>query len=331
MSRLALIRLAVAGVAAAAAPACGIGFADDASGGDHDLPTVGAGPFDRLEVDEGTPADEPWLVSDRTLDVTQPELVARPGGGFVFFVTREPADLPAGDTTIWRGAVTDPRLLPDEPPALVLAADQAWEEGHVAGPAVVALDDRLVMFYEGGLAAPQIGRAESTDGGRTWQKAPAPILAGARAPGAAFDGTRWLLAYVRPAEPGIWLARSADGVTFAADPIPALMPSGVVRAFDQIEVGAPALGWQVESTGRGHWALWFAGLEEQPDPGDAPRYAVGYAASFDGMDWQRLAGGRPVLAAPAGDPEVLVEGASATLLFAGPNGRRLAVGVAEHP
>jgi hypothetical protein len=176
-----------------------------------------------------------------------------------------------------------------------------------------------------------LGRAEPTDGGLTWQKAAAPVLSGVLAPSDATDGSRWLAAFTRPGDPGLWLARSDDGLAWTVDADAFLLPSGVADSFEQVSLASPALAWLVESTGRGHWALWYGGLEEVPDPGDAARYAIGYAASFDGMAWGRLAGGRPVLAAPAGAPTVLVDGPSATLLFDAPNGRRLAVGVATHP
>lgn len=322
---------AVVLVPLALAAGCGFGFADDTSGGNSGLPTSGAGPFERPESDPETPAEEPWLLSMRILDLTQPAIIGRDGGGFVFFFGREPADLPAGDTQIWRGAAPDAHQLPDESPAAVLLADQPWEEGHVGAPAIVELGDRLVMFYEGGLATPQLGRAESTDGGHTWQKSAAPILGDARGPGAAFDGSGWIIAFTRATAPGIWLARSADGTSFVPDDAPVLEASGIEGSFERIEVADPALGWVVESSGRGHWALWYGGLEEVPDDGDAPRYAVGYAASFDGMAWSRLAGGRPVLAAPAGAPSVLVEGTEATLLYQANDGLRPALGIALHP
>lgn len=311
---------------------CGIGFADDASGGRENLPTVGAGPYRKLPFDENTPADEPWLATDRILDFTEPAIAARPGGGFVFFVTRESPDLPAGDSQIWRGSIADPTDLPDEPIAPVVTADQAWEEGHVAAPSIVDLGDaHYLMYYEGGLSTVQIGRAESTDGGRTWTKSSAPVLADAALPSIATDGTTWLAAFTRAGQSSIWLARSDDSIAWVADAAPTLTPSGVTDSFEKTAVSSPHLAWLVESTGRGHWALWYDGLEDPPDPGDAPRYAIGYAASFDGMDWGRLAGGRPVLAAPAGAPAVLVDGPRATLLFDAVNGRRLAVGVASHP
>ncbi|HUQ07808.1 MAG TPA: sialidase family protein [Kofleriaceae bacterium] len=314
---------------------CGIGFADDASGGKNDLPSVGAGPYRKLAADENTPADEPWLVTERTIDFTEPAIVARAGGGFTFFVTRESPDPPVGDSEIWRGAILDPTEIPDEPIAPVLTADAAWEEGHVAAPSIVDLGgDRLLMFYEGGLATRALGRAESSDGGHTWTKSAAPVLTDAALASVATDGALWLAAFTRPgpsAEPGIFLARSDDGLTWVADTTAILLPSGIPDSFEEVAVSSPHLAWLEESTGRGHWALWYGGLEDLPDPGDAPRYAVGYAASFDGMDWDRLGGGRPVLSAPAGAPTVIVDGPRATLLFDAANGRRLAVGVALHP
>lgn len=310
---------------------CGLGLADDTSGGGEGLPSTGAGPYQRLEPDETTPADEPWLATDRLLDFTQPAILARAGGGFVFFLTREPPDEPAGDTVILRGALRDPRELPDEPAAVVLTADLAWEEGHVAAPALVERAGQLVMIYEGGVASPQLGRATSTDGGRTWQKDAAPILADARDPAVAFDGTTWLLAFTRPGIAGLWLARSTDGLAFTPEAEPFLLPSGAEDSFERVDVAGPSLAWLVESSGRGHFALWYGGLEELPDEGDAPRHAVGYAASFDGLAWDRPAGGRPVLAAPAGAPAVLVDGTTATLLFQAQNGLRPAVGIARHP
>ena len=311
---------------------CGLGFADDTSGGADDLPTTGAGPFRRLPTDLDAPLDEPWLASDRSLDQTEPELIARAGGGFHYFVTREPPDLPRGDTVILRGGVRSLRALPDEELVPVLTADQPWEEGHVAAPAIVDLGDRLVVYYEGGLTQPGIGRAESTDRGRTWQKDPGPVLAGATSPGAAFDGTTWLLAVTRPDALGIWLARSAEGRAFTLDPAPVVTARGDLDgAFDRLAVTQPCLRWLEESSGRGHFTLWFAGLEESPGEGDPPRYAVGYAASFEGDRWSRPAGKGPVLIAPAGAPAVLVEGTRATLLFDAANGSRPSVGVATHP
>ena len=45
--------------AALLAGGCGLGIVDNTSGGGDNLPTLGAGPYGRLELDFATPADEP--------------------------------------------------------------------------------------------------------------------------------------------------------------------------------------------------------------------------------------------------------------------------------
>lgn len=316
-------------------PACGLGVADDSSGGRTELPSSGAGPFKRLAFDSATPADEPWLLADPVLEVTEPALVARPGGGVDAWVTRESAELPAGDTEIWFAELPDLHGLTTAPFAPALTADLPWEDGHVGGPAIVALPDRLVMFYAGG---DDIGRAESTDGGRSWTKRAAPVLTGATSPGAGFDGETWLLAFTAPGEPmaaaaaGIMLARSTDGVTFTRDPEPIVTPrGGAPKVYDAAATTAPALGWIVEGTGRGHWALWYAGLGRFPAVGDAPSFAIGYAGSWDGSAWQRAAGDRPIVAAPAGAPSVVLVGNHGVMAYDALNGRRSGVGLAATP
>lgn len=312
---------------ALALPACGFGLADDSSGGHDDLPATGAGPFKRLEYDSATPADEPWLATDPVLELTEPALWPRRGGGYLAFVTRESAAEPAGDTSIWRAELSSLTELPT-PFASVVEPDLSWEEGHVGAPALIADGGTLVMFYAGGAG---IGRADSTDGGVTWTKWPAPILTNATSPGAAYDGANWLLAFV-DASGAIGVARSTDGHDFVRDPDP-IMTARVddPDAFDHVGVAAPALAWLVEGTGRGHWALWYAGLEKSPAAGDNPLYAIGYAASWDGATWSRLPGNRPVAAAPAADPSVVISGNHGLMAFAAFNGRRSAIGLATTP
>ena len=184
------------------------------------------------------------------------------------------------------------------------------------------------MFYAGGTG---IGRADSTDGGRTWTKWPAPILTDATSPGLAYDGATWLLAFV-DGSGGIGLARSTDGHAFERAAAPIVVPrADDPKAFDHAAVAAPALGWIEEGTGRGHWALWYAGLKKLPVGTDAPLYAIGYAASWDGASWSLLAGNRPVTAAPASDPAVLLQGNHGVMAFAAVNGRRRAIGLAVTP
>lgn len=315
--------------------ACGFGFADDTSGGKDHLPAAGAGPFRRPAFDLATPIDEPWLASDRLLELDEPAAVARAGGGIRYWVGREVAGEPLGDTQIWAGALADLRATPDEL-ALALAADQPWEQGRVGAPAVVvdpADREHLIMFYEGGAAAPAVGRADSTDGGRTWQKHAGPVLDAARSPGAAWDGETWLLAVERPAAAGLWLARSADGVAFTLDDAPVFTArADVGGAFDAVAIREPSLAWTVESTGRGVWMMWYAGTDRPPPDDDAPwLFATGYAASFDGVEWHRLAGVRPILAEPAGAPTVVLgDGGPDYLLYGAVNSQRRSVGIATH-
>jgi hypothetical protein len=319
----------------ALASGCGLGFADDTSGGRDNLPAAGAGPFRRPPFDLDTPLDEPWLAIDPALELDEPAALPRDGGGVRYWLSREPAALPAGDTQIWTGALADVRAAP-EPLTLALAADQAWEQGRVAAPALIADaadPEHLVMFYEGGLADPAIGRADSHDGGASWQKHGAPVLTAARSPGAAWDGATWLLAVERPAAAGIWLARSADGLAFTLDDAPALTARATIAgAFDAVAIGEPSLTWIEPSTGRGVWAMWFAGTDMPPPTDDMPRrYSIGYAASFDGVEWHRLAGTRAILGDPAGAPTVVLgDGGPDYLLYAATQSRRRAVGIATH-
>jgi hypothetical protein len=131
------------------------------------------------------PLEEPLVAVDQILEYTEPALLAD-GDGYLLFVTREPADAPVGDTAIWRAELPALDALTAAPALTqVLVADQAWEGGRVGAPALVDLGDRLVLFYAG---VDAIGRAESTDRGRTWTKGAAPVVTGATSPGVAFDG-----------------------------------------------------------------------------------------------------------------------------------------------
>ena len=308
--------------------ACGFGLADDTSGGRDDLPLSGAGPFKKLEADDTTAADEPWVAVDPVLELTEAALTTRPGGGQVVYVTRESAAEPAGDTSIWRAELPDVRELPT-PFVEVMIADRTWEEGRVGAPAFIREGETLVMFYAAGVDS--VGRADSIDGGLTWTKWPAPLLTGITSPAIGYDGATWLLAFV-DATGAIGLARSVDGHDFTRDAAPILAPrTDDVKAFDHVGVAAPALAWLVEGTGRGHWALWYAGIEESPAEGERPLYAIGYAASWDGVSWSRLPGNRPIAAAPASEPAVVLDGNHGVMAYTAPSGRRQAIGLAVTP
>ncbi|HVV87941.1 MAG TPA: hypothetical protein VHE35_33100 [Kofleriaceae bacterium] len=322
-------------LSALALAACGLGFADDTSGGKDNLPATGAGPFRRPAFDLDTPIDEPWIALDPALDLDEPAALPRAGGGVRYWLSHEDASPPVGDTQIWAGALADLRSAPD-PLVLALAADQPWEEGRVAAPAVIAdraTDGHLIMFYEGGLADPAIGRADSFDDGQTWQKHTGPVIPSGRSPGAAWVGTTWLVALERPPAAGIWFARSADGVAFTVDDAPTFTARGdVAGAFDSVAIGQPSLAWIEESTGRGLWMMWYAGTKVPEPTDDTPwRFAIGYAASFDGVAWERAGGTRAILGDPAGAPTVVLgDGGPDYLLYAATESRRRAIGIATH-
>ena len=319
---------AAAIVAALAVAGCGLGVGDS-SGGSDNLPTLAAGPYARLRPAAATAAAEPWLLTATDALLRDPALLPRADGGLRVWLTIDPV----GDAPpeIGYAELPGPRDAPDRVVARVVAADQPWEEGRVGAPAVVADGDRLLLFYQGGVAAPAIGRAESTDDGATWTKAAAPVLAGARAPSAAVvDGVVHLFATLSD-RPGVFHAVDDGRGGFTVDPTPVVAPRpDVAGAFDRAAVADPCVLVQELATGRLHWSLWFTGFDL--DPGDeraAP--SVGYAASFDGTNWQRPGDVGPVLAAPATGPAVLVRQHGGLMLFSSQRNLRDAIAAAQHP
>lgn len=126
---------------------CGFGLVDSGSGGGEHLPTLGAGPYGRLEPDFDTPADEPFVVAARDEDYADPACLRRAGGGYRLWFT-------LGDGAIGYAEVGDLHEVLAVGPIVVLA--------DAAAPSVtVAPDGTLEMWFErgGGLAV-----ARSSDG-----------------------------------------------------------------------------------------------------------------------------------------------------------------------
>jgi hypothetical protein len=208
----------------------------------------------------------------------------------------------------------------------VLVADRTWEEGRVGAPAIVAEGDTLVMFYAGG----DRDRPRRLDRRRP----DLDQVAGAGPDrrdlaGVAYDGATWLLAFVdgrRRDRPGPLRRRprvhpaAAPILTARADDPDAFDHAAVARRRWPGSSRAPAA-----ATGR----CGTPALRKPPARTDAPLYAIGYAASWDGASWSPLAGNRPVAAAPAGDPAVLLDGNHGVMAFAAVNGRsQVAIGLA---
>jgi hypothetical protein len=306
---------------------CGLGVVESGSGGGDNLPTLGAGPYGRLQTDFATPADEPYVVASRFDTYRDPAALPRDDGGLrVWFTARADADPPDADH-IGYAELPSVRDLPDGPPTAAFVAELAWEEGRVAAPAVIRDGDTLVMFYTGSAAS--IGRALSTDDGATWTRDAAPVLEGARDPSAVLvDGT-WHLFFTRPDAPGIWRARG-DGASFTVDDAPVVVPRPEDgAAFDRLAVLAPFATIDTSDAGRPHWHLWFEGA--RPGAGGAEEHAVGYAGSFDGNRWERFGGPDPVLTAPAAGPCVLLDGPTSLMLFHEEQQLHLGVAAAVHP
>lgn len=308
---------------------CGFGLIGDDPGGADNLPTLGAGPFDKPNLDFDTPAEEPYVIVDRRASLTDPSALGRADGGFRIYYSRFEDDAPGAE--IWVAEIPGVTELPDVAPAPALTATDAWEQDDVRAPSVVDLgDDRLVMYYQGGVADPAIGRADSDDGGATWVKHPGnPLVTGALAPSAVSIEGRFLLAFTQAGDPGIFLADSDDGERFSDTRI-AVMASGAEDTFDELAVLEPCLVARETEARRVVYGLFYVGLS----PGDEDIAAIGYAGSFDAVTWELLGTGKPVLQAllpSETGPGAVVGSTTATLFFSEPRQNRGRIAAAVHP
>jgi hypothetical protein len=329
---------------AAAAAGCGLGIVGEEERGQVHLPTRGAGPYGKLAADRDTPADEPYLVSEFRVHLRDPAALRRRDGGFrIWFGRVEVGNERAGE--IWMTELPGLRALPDVPPGPALVPDQPWEQGWVGAPSVLEMPDgALVMLYQGGIDAPAIGRADSPDQGRTWQKHPGnPVLVDAAGPGAAlvpdaddpWDETiaSWVMYLTRPGTPGIFRADSPDGLAWTIQPEPVLLPrTHLPQAFDHHAVSDPFVVIRRTASGMLHHGMFFNGVDRS---GANSTVSVGWAGSFDGLDWHRLASPDQPVLAPGGvsehAPAVLLEPDGSFLFFheGQPGAQRIAVAV--HP
>lgn len=316
--------------------ACGLGPFDDEPGGRDNLPTRAAGPYDKPEIDFATPADEPYVLADITGNLRDPSPLLRPDGGLRIWYTREDPDDDSAE--IWYAELPDVHSVPDVPARFALAPDVAWEGDFVGEPSVLDLGGgRLVMYYRGGIDAPAIGRADSSDDGASWQKhAGNPVLTGATDPAAALLADTTALYFVDPESPGIHAATAADGIAFARETAPVVVARpALADAFDTREVGEPfALVTATRDDAEPvHVGLFFTGTRPGGDPGTLIT-AIGYAASYDGRSFDRFFGVDPVL--EGGPPSdggagVISVAAGGVLFFHELVQTRYRIGAALHP
>ncbi|MBT8492420.1 MAG: glycoside hydrolase, partial [Deltaproteobacteria bacterium] len=230
-------------IACVALAGCSLGYIDNESGGSSNLPTLGAGPFAKPQIDFDTPAEEPFVIVQNRVSLFEPTVLERDDGGFRLWFSRQEDD--SDEVQIWTGELPDILELPDTQFRAALVADQSWEEGRVSAPSVVELaDGRLFMLYEGGITAPGIGLAISTDGGANWQKSDAnPVIPDAISPGLGDARGRLLAVFLRPAnDQEIFAADSDDGASWeirSESVIGTRVDDG--DAFDQQSLSSPSL------------------------------------------------------------------------------------------
>ena len=308
---------------------CGFGPFAGEGGGRENLPVRGAGFFKKLAIDFDTPADEPYLIADNVASMSDAAGLWRPGGGVRLWFTRTED----GASEIWRAEIESVTEWPDVPPAPALQPDLAWEQGFVGKPTVVEdADGGLVMYYQGGVADPAIGRAIS-DNGVDWTKDAEPMLTDAGAPSAGRFDDRWFLAYTVEGEDGIFFAESDDGRSFAQPTTVVQSRPDVEEAFDSDGVLDPGLTVSTNTDGTPHFGVVFTGVQP-PENEDPPLTTIGYAGSYDGTTWERALEGEPILHEPVpgeGGPSLLLEPGRALLLFHEERVAKLRIGAAVSP
>jgi hypothetical protein len=315
------------------APGCGLGVVESQSGGADHLPTQGAGPYGKLGLDLETAADEPYVVSAFRVHVRDPSALRRQDGGVRLWFGYETA-LDGTESAIWHAELPDITELPDVPPEPALVADEPWEQGWVGAPSVIERSGgALVMFYQGGVNALAIGRADSNDDGRTWQKhASNPVVSNAAEPALALDpGGTWLLYLTRPGQAGIFRAESAEGLNFTLGDQAVLLPRPEqAEAYDRYGVSDPALVVRVSAAGRPHYGMFFNGA------GEDGVVSIGWAGSFDGIEWHRFASPDEPVLVESGDtsehgPTALLEADQGFLFFHEERQGVQRIAVAVHP
>jgi hypothetical protein len=320
-----MMKNAAIGVLACALAACGMGPFADEGGGSSNLPVSGAGPYRVLSDDFDTPAEEPYVLAQPIVSLSDPAVLSRDDGGFDLYYTRQEDDT----REIWHVTLSSIHELPGTP-RQILVADQPWEEGRIGSVSVVEDGDSLVLFYHAGAEGQMLGRAESRDGGATFVKNESPIV------DEAYDGSvtlfdgRWFFVHVDEGEGRVLLRESDDGLVFSEAREIVEARYAIDGTFDQRALRSPALHLQETLSGETHFGLFYTGVSIDNE-GNATE-GIGYMGSHGGVEWQRFLEGLPILnpgAAGAGAPSPVVGTSSAHLFFHQPRqGRgRIAVGI----
>lgn len=260
----------------------GCGSLGSPGGGDSDLATIASGPFRRLDDDE-LPGGEALLglAADDVPDGLT--VVALPSGRrlLCYAVSRA-----AGPRALFCASREAPDVSFTHSATPVLSATLGWEGAELLDPSLrVEPDGSVLLAYatpDGG-----IGIARSRDEGQTFERErDEPIVVGAgwetapvRRPALARLGSRDWLYYDGGA--GIGVATSDDGATWRSEPRPVLRV-GTAGRFDAVAIGAPTVHVETTVAGRERIGLWYDARDELDVT------TIGYAASFDGIDFDRL-------------------------------------------
>jgi hypothetical protein len=251
-----------------------------------DLPSAEMGPFRALQNQElkGT---APFVLDDSRAQYTDAAALSDGAGVILYAVS---------GGKIVRTRSLDGRTFygigqAGKSPPVVLSADQAWEGTALSGPFAYRSREPGVTLYYGGAGG--IGAARSSDGGRTFVKAPGPVLAGDVHSPTVFALPGGALAMFFTTAAGIEEARSTDlGLTWTRIPGVVLAASRVGGAFDAVAVGDPVAATRNTPAGRFHVRVLYTGT------GEAGATAIGFAARY-GEDGPLTRNAQPAFATGA--------------------------------
>jgi hypothetical protein len=279
----ALLPLALAAIAAL--PACAT--LPESAGGSNGLPSANAGPFRALVASElGGFRVAPNGLEDDNDYGRDPAVIRADDAsssmavfGYVAAAAEENGQLPVPTSptrTITRYGALDGRTF-DNSALVVLTADQPWEGGLLAAPAVIRVGGELFLYYA---AAGGVGLARGTDG-TTFTKVTGPVLApdptgwehGAppASPGVVQlgDGSFRMFYEIAivPGESAIGEASSSDGVKWTRlGSAPALAPAvgdtdAATAPYDGASVGSPFPMLATSAEGRAILRVYYGATD----------------------------------------------------------------------